>query len=56
MDLTVVDESGRRVLEPGEFRVSIGGKQPGFKGSADAATTGVVSGGFTLTGNPVVLR
>jgi beta-glucosidase len=55
-DLAAVDESGRRVLEPGEFRVSVGGKQPGFKGSADAATTGVVSGSFTVTGNPVVLR
>jgi beta-glucosidase len=55
-DLTLVDERGRRLLEPGEFRVSIGGKQPGFKGHADAATTGVVEGGFTVTGKTVEIR
>ncbi len=49
-DLALVDAAGRRVLEPGEFRVSVGGKQPGFKGQADAQTTGVVSGGFVVTG------
>ncbi|HEX8351565.1 MAG TPA: glycoside hydrolase family 3 C-terminal domain-containing protein, partial [Pyrinomonadaceae bacterium] len=50
-DLAFVDASGKSVLEPGEFRVSLGGKQPGFKGSADARTTGVVTGGFAVTGN-----
>ena len=49
-DLTLVDERGRRLLEPGEFRVSIGGKQPGFTGRADAATTGTVAGSFVVTG------
>jgi beta-glucosidase len=52
-DLTLVDERGRRLLESGEFRVSVGGKQPGFKGQADAATTGVVNGGFTVTGKTI---
>ena len=52
-DLSLVDGRGRRLLEPGEFRVSVGGKQPGFTGSADAATTGVVSGSFTVTGKVV---
>ncbi|MFL6257750.1 MAG: glycoside hydrolase family 3 C-terminal domain-containing protein [Pyrinomonadaceae bacterium] len=55
-DLTLVDERGRRLLEPGEFRVSIGGKQPGFKGSADAPTTGVVTGSFTVTGQTIEIR
>jgi beta-glucosidase len=55
-DLSLVDERGRRLLEPGEFRVSIGGKQPGFKGAADAATTGVVTGSFTLTGKTTEVR
>jgi beta-glucosidase len=50
VDLALVDERGRRVVEPGEFAVSVGGKQPGFSGAADAATTGVVTGRFTLTG------
>jgi beta-glucosidase len=48
--LARVDERGRRLLEPGEFRFSIGGKQPGFGGPADAATTGFVTGSFTVTG------
>ena len=52
-DLSLVDERGRRLLEPGEFRVSVGGKQPGFTGSADSHTTGVVSGSFTVTGKVV---
>ncbi|HVF68093.1 MAG TPA: glycoside hydrolase family 3 C-terminal domain-containing protein [Pyrinomonadaceae bacterium] len=52
-DLTLVDGRGKRLLEPGEFRVSVGGKQPGFKGGADASTTGVVTGGFTVTGKTV---
>ncbi|HEV2864282.1 MAG TPA: glycoside hydrolase family 3 C-terminal domain-containing protein, partial [Pyrinomonadaceae bacterium] len=49
-DLAFVDDAGRRVLEPGEFRVSIGGKQPGFRGSADAKTTGTLSGSLVVTG------
>ena len=52
-DLAYVDAAGKSVLEPGEFRVSVGGKQPGFKGNADARTTAVVSGGFVVTGNRV---
>src|SRR5215204_2628648 len=55
-DLSLVDERGRRLLEPGEFRISVGGKQPGFKGSADTATTGVVDGSFNLTGKSVEIR
>jgi beta-glucosidase len=49
--LSLIDDRGRRVVEPGEFLVSVGGKQPGFKGRADAQTTGVVSGRFVVTGN-----
>jgi beta-glucosidase len=52
-DLTLVDERGRRLLEPGEFRVTVGGKQPGFAGQADAATTGVVTGSFAVTGKTI---
>ncbi|HJQ30740.1 MAG TPA: glycoside hydrolase family 3 C-terminal domain-containing protein [Pyrinomonadaceae bacterium] len=53
--LSLIDDAGRRVVEPGEFRVSVGGKQPGFKGTADAQTTGVVSGRFTVTGKATVI-
>jgi beta-glucosidase len=44
--LALVDEDGRYVVEPGRFTISVGGKQPGFRGRADAATTGVVEGGM----------
>jgi len=48
--LSVIDNNGKRVIEPGEFLVSIGGKQPGFAGRSDAKTTGVVSERFVVTG------
>jgi beta-glucosidase len=49
-DLASVDEKGQRVVRPGRFTLSVGGKQPGFGGSADARTTGVVTASFALTG------
>jgi beta-glucosidase len=49
-DLTLIDNNGKRVLEPGEFRISVGGKQPGFSGQADAGTTEVLMDSFTVTG------
>jgi len=48
--LSVIDNNGKRVLEPGTFRIEVGGKQPGFKGTADAATTDVVSCRFEVVG------
>jgi beta-glucosidase len=53
--LSLVDDGGRRIVEPSTFTVSVGGKQPGFSGVADAATTSVVTGRFTVSGNPVEL-
>jgi beta-glucosidase len=47
--LTVVTNDGRAVVEPGDFKVTIGGKQPGFTGTADAATTSFVEGRFSVT-------
>jgi len=49
--LSLVDNNAHRVLEPGVFEVSIGGKQPGFKGIADASTTGVIIGRFEVVGS-----
>jgi beta-glucosidase len=54
-DLSLITEDTRRVIEPGIFGISIGGKQPGFKGSADAPTTDVLNGQFEVTGNPLQL-
>jgi beta-glucosidase len=48
--LSLIDGGGRRVVEPGEFLVSVGGKQPGFTGHANAQTTEVVTGRFVVTG------
>jgi beta-glucosidase len=41
--------------ERGEFTISVGGKQPGFKGSADSQTTGVASGRFVVKGKVIEL-
>jgi beta-glucosidase len=38
---SLIDRSGRRVVEPGAFELSVGGKQPGQRGAGDAATTEV---------------
>ena len=46
--MSVIDNNGKRIIESGEFLVSLGGKQPGFSGSADVATSGVVTGKFTV--------
>ena len=48
--LSVIDNRGKRVVEPGAFRVEVGGKQAGFKGTANADTTEVVSDQFELIG------
>jgi beta-glucosidase len=40
----LVDEHGAPVTPSGRIGVSVGGKQPGFTGSLDAATTQVVEG------------
>ena len=52
--MALIDDAGRRVVEPGEFRVAVGGRQPGPAG-ADS-TSGVVEGRFVVAGKPVVAR
>ncbi len=54
--LAVITDDGRTVVEPGEFKVTIGGKQAGFSGTADAATTGYVEGRFSVTGTPTEIK
>jgi beta-glucosidase len=54
--LAVIKDDGRAFVEPGEFRVSVGGKQPGFTGTADAATTSLVEGRFTVVGAPTEVK
>jgi beta-glucosidase len=55
-ELSILTNDTRRVIEPGIFDISVGGKQPGFSGTADSFTTNVVTGQFLLTGNPVEMK
>jgi beta-glucosidase len=48
--LSLVGQGGTRVVEPGRFTIAVGGKQPGLVGTADAATTMVLSADLELTG------
>jgi beta-glucosidase len=48
--LSLVGKDGQRVVEPGRFTVAVGGKQPGLSGTADAATTMVLSADLELAG------
>jgi beta-glucosidase len=41
---------GHFEASPGVFEISVGGKQPGFKGAADASTTATISGRLRVTG------
>lgn len=53
--MTVSENNGKRIIEPGEFLLSVGGKQPGFTGHADAQTTNTVSGKFVVKGTAAVV-
>jgi beta-glucosidase len=55
-DLSLITNDTRRVIEPGVFDISVGGKQPGYSGTADAATTKVMTGRFTVTGGLLELE
>ncbi len=54
--LSLINAKDQRVIEPGWFTVAVGGKQPGFTGRADAATTQVVTGRFRVTGKEFVIE
>jgi beta-glucosidase len=38
----------RQLAPPGTVEISVGGKQPGFHGAADASTTQVLTGSLTV--------
>lgn len=46
---SLIDSSGQRVVEPGWFTLSIGGKQPGFTGTADNPGTQVLQARLEVT-------
>jgi beta-glucosidase len=52
---SLINSKDKRVIEPGYFIVSVGGKQPGFTGYLDPQFTQVVTGRIRLTGKEVPL-
>jgi beta-glucosidase len=54
--MSIIDDNGKRIIEPGEFLISIGGKQAGFKEWQDAQTTSVITTRFMVTGKSVEIR
>jgi beta-glucosidase len=53
--LSLVDDGGQRFVAPGTYEISVGGKQPGFHGLADAATTEVLTTRVRVTGARVAI-
>lgn len=51
---SIINNKNKRVIEPGYFSISVGGKQPGFKGYLDPPFTRVVTGRIRLTGREVL--
>ena len=52
---SIINNRDKRVIEPGYFTISVGGKQPGFKGYLDPGFTQVLTGRIRLTGREVPL-
>jgi len=50
---SIINKKDKRVIEPGYFTISVGGKQPGFKGYLDPQFTQVLKGRIRLTGKEV---
>jgi len=50
---SMINNKSKRVIEPGYFTISVGGKQPGFKGYLNPQFTQVLTGRIKLTGKEV---
>ncbi|MRR19508.1 glycoside hydrolase family 3 protein [bacterium] len=53
---SMINSKDTRVIEPGWFTVTVGGKQPGFSGSADPLFTEVIKARLRLTGRELEVR
>ncbi|HBE40784.1 MAG TPA: glucan 1,4-alpha-glucosidase [Bacteroidales bacterium] len=53
---SIINKKDTRVIEPGWFTLSVGGKQPGFKGYLDPQCTQVLTGRIRLTGKEVAFE
>jgi beta-glucosidase len=47
---SAIGADNKRAITPGQYEISVGGKQPGFHGVLDAATTEVLTKSVRLTG------
>lgn len=54
--LSLIDDNGRRVVEPGVFNISVGGEQPGFQGRARALTTDFLTARLEVVGKVMALE
>ncbi len=54
--LSMINDKNKLVVEPGYFTISVGGKQPGFTGSADAQTTETLAGRINLKGKVLEIK
>ena len=50
---SIINNKDKRIIEPGYFIISVGGKQPGFKGYLDPQFTQVLTGRIRLTGKQI---
>ncbi len=53
--LAIVSDAGQVRLEPGRVLLAVGGKQPGFRGAADTATTQVLTAETEMAGPAITL-
>jgi beta-glucosidase len=54
--LSIINNKDLRVIEPGWFTISVGGKQDGFEGRADASTTSTILDRFRLDGKVTEIK
>jgi beta-glucosidase len=53
---SIINSKEKRVIEPGYFTISVGGKQPGFKGYLDPQTTQTLSGRIKLIAKEISFK
>jgi beta-glucosidase len=53
---SIINNKDKRVTEPGYFTISVGGKQPGFKGYLDPQFTQTLTGRIKLAGKEVAYK
>ncbi|TFH33338.1 MAG: hypothetical protein E4G95_09760, partial [Bacteroidia bacterium] len=53
--LSMINSEGIRVIEPGEFVISVGGNQPGFSGTNSPEFTGTLSRNIKVAGEILII-